>query len=163
LLVLRAVLFTLILPGSVSAGIPYLLSGVFPDRFDLGGWRYVGFGFLILGAFLYLAGIVKVVVTGGGTPAMWFVRRSRFIIGTEPTSLVTDGIYRRTRNPLYLAVISVVFGQAVLTGVLSLFFYVMLLSLIFHGVVVLLEEPHLRKKYGEAYARYLQTTPRWWG
>ena len=163
MLTFRAFLFTLLVPGLVSIGIPRLLSILFPDRIELGWWRYAGIAALVPGVLLYLAGIIRFVVTGKGTPAAWFARQWGFIIGEEPTNLVSNGIYRRTRNPLYLGVVSVVLGQAILTGTIVLFLYTIVLWFAFHGVVVLLEEPHLRKKYGEAYAQYTNSTPRWLG
>jgi len=163
MLVLRAFLFTLFVPGSVATGIPYLLSVLFPARVDMGWVHYAGIVFLIVGGILYFAGVIRFVVSGKGTPAAWFARQLRFIIGEEPTALVANGIYRRTRNPLYLGVVSVVIGQAVFAGVTMLFVYALVLWPLFHTVVVLLEEPHLRKKYGEQYIQYLNSTPRWLG
>jgi len=159
----RAAAFTLLIPGVVAGLIPYLLSLSFYTPIDLGPGRFVGLPLLVCGVVLYLVSLGSFVIEGGGTPAIWFVRPLRFLIGEEPGEFVRRLSYRWTRNPMYLGVILSVFGQALWFDDLSYHLYGAGLWIFFHGVVVLLEEPHLRKKYGSAYAEYCRTTPRWIG
>lgn len=159
----RAAFFTLLIPGSVAVLIPWLLSLSFATPLELGPGKLAGIPVLAGGALLYLTSIWSFVVKGGGTPAIWFVRPLRAIIGEEPERLVKGVFYRRTRNPMYLGVVLCAFGQALLFDDLSYHLYAAALWIIFHLVVVMLEEPHLRKKYGEAYVAYCKSTPRWIG
>lgn len=80
----------------------------------------------------------------------------------EPTeALVTNGLYGITRNPIYIGLIVTYFGVALaLTsgwGLLLLPWLVVTL----HTGVVLREEQFLRRKFGDAYASYLEAVPRW--
>jgi protein-S-isoprenylcysteine O-methyltransferase Ste14 len=43
----------------------------------------------------------------------------------------------------------------------SILMYAVTLAVMFHLVVVLVEEPHLLEKHGESYRQYLRSTPRW--
>jgi protein-S-isoprenylcysteine O-methyltransferase Ste14 len=160
---IRAIIFTLLIPCSVAGVIPWLLSRAYGAPLDLGPGRLAGAPLLALGIFLYLTSVWSFVVRGGGTPAIWFIGPLRTIIGREPDKLVRGVSYRWTRNPMYLGVVFSVFGQALLFDDLSYHFYAAGLWLIFHLVVTLLEEPHLRKKYGESYVAYCRATPRWLG
>jgi protein-S-isoprenylcysteine O-methyltransferase Ste14 len=159
----RAILFTLLIPGFVAGLAPWLISRAFATPLDLGPGRLAGFPVLLCGAILYAASAWSFVVKGGGTPAIWFVGPFRAIIGREPEVLVRGFSYRWTRNPMYLGVVFSVFGQALLFDDLSYHFYGAGLWVVFHVVVVVLEEPHLRRKYGESYVAYCRATPRWIG
>jgi protein-S-isoprenylcysteine O-methyltransferase Ste14 len=160
---IRAVLFTLLIPGSVAVLIPWLLSRSSSTALELGPGRYAGIPLLVLGAILYLLSAWSFVVKGGGTPAIWFIGPLSRAIGREPDKLVRGVSYRWTRNPMYLGVVFSVFGQALLFDKLSYHFYAAGLWVVFHLVVIILEEPHLRKKYGDPYVRYCKVTPRWIG
>ena len=85
----------------------------------------------------------------------------RFVIGEEPSQLIKAGPYRYSRNPMYVAVGLVIFGQAALFRSLDVTMYGLGLWLVFHLIVVLLAEPHLRAREGAAYESYCRTTPRW--
>jgi len=157
----RAIAFTMLIPGVVGGLIPYLLSLSFSTPTKLGPGRVVGLPLLVCGVVLYLVSLLSFVVKGGGTPAIWFARPLRFLIGEEPGKFVETFSYRWTRNPMYLGVLLSVFGQGLLFDDLSYHLYGSVLWIFFHGVVVLLEEPHLKKKYGDTYVEYCRTTSRW--
>lgn len=160
---IRAIFFTLLMPGSVAVMIPWLLSRAFATPLDLGPGRFAGIPFLACGAVLYLTSALSFVVRGKGTPAIWFIRPLRAVLGEEPNTLVGGVSYKWTRNPMYLGVVLSVFGQALLFDDLSYHYYGAGLWIFFQFVVVVLEEPHLRRKYGEAYVAYCRKTPRWIG
>jgi len=158
MLIVRAVMFTLLVPGTVVWWLPRGL--IYTD------WsiRYpVGWIPMTLGATLYFWCAAQFVFRGQGTPNIYFARPLAFMIGREPLRLVNESIYRYSRNPMYVGVISTVFGEALLFGSLNLLIYAFSLCLWFHLVVVFIEEPHLRKTRGEAYLRYCRETPRWFG
>jgi protein-S-isoprenylcysteine O-methyltransferase Ste14 len=78
-----------------------------------------------------------------------------------PKHLVARGLYRRVRNPMYLGVLLVVVGQAMLFGSTALLGYAAFTAVCFHLVVLLYEEPSLRARFGQEYEDYLRAVPRW--
>jgi protein-S-isoprenylcysteine O-methyltransferase Ste14 len=94
----------------------------------------------------------RFVVEGIGTPAP-----------VAPTKhLVVGGLYRFVRNPMYLAVLSAIIGQALVFGQRSLVVYAGVAALFFVLFVHLYEEPTLRRRFGEEYAIYCSAVPAWW-
>lgn len=154
---LRGLVFTVLVPGSVSAFVPYLICQ--GNRMRGGLWN-AGWLFVALGAAIYGSCLIA-FLRSGGTPAIFFTRPLRFVIGHEPSKLVRQGIYRVSRNPMYLGVLLVVFGQALLFASRVLALYGILLWLCFHVVIVMLEEPHLRRERGQSYEAYCSRIPRW--
>jgi protein-S-isoprenylcysteine O-methyltransferase Ste14 len=80
----------------------------------------------------------------------------------EPTlALVTDGPYRRTRNPLYLAGLGVYLGVALFINGLAPFLLLVPLAVLLHWGIVLREERYLTTKFGETYRVYQTQVRRW--
>jgi protein-S-isoprenylcysteine O-methyltransferase Ste14 len=75
--------------------------------------------------------------------------------------LVVTGLYRHVRNPMYVAVIGVIFGQALLFADARLLLYAALFWLACHAFVVVYEEPTLRRTFGAAHATFSANVPRW--
>jgi len=84
------------------------------------------------------------LLKGKGTPAIWFAKHLKFLIGEEPIKMVSSGLYKISRNPMYLGVQNIAFGQAIFFGSMAILIYAGLLTVFFHLTVILLEEPHLR-------------------
>lgn len=156
---LRGVIFTALVPGVIGAYVPSLFyrGGELKDGFWRLGWVLVG-----VGAAMYLPCLLAFLASGG-TPAIFFTRPLKFILGKEPPKLVSGGLYRISRNPMYVGVVTAVFGQALVFGSRSVAWYGAFLWLCFHVVVVFLEEPHLREERGLAYDKYRRQVPRWLG
>jgi protein-S-isoprenylcysteine O-methyltransferase Ste14 len=78
-----------------------------------------------------------------------------------PKHLVVHGLYQYVRNPMYVAVVTILLGEAIffLSGAVLLeagvFFS---LAYLF---VALYEEPTLRRQFGESYEEYVRTVGRW--
>ncbi len=155
---IRGILFTLLV-CIVGAYVPYQMCSGSAARGGLWncGWLLVGLGAVIYGSCLFE------FLFSGGTPAIFFTRHLKFALGEEPPKLVRQGLYRVSRNPMYIGVVLAVFGQAALFGSSDVAIYGAVLWLCFHLVVVLLEEPHLRKERGESYVAYCRQVPRWLG
>jgi protein-S-isoprenylcysteine O-methyltransferase Ste14 len=156
---LRGLIFTVLVPFVVGYLVPQNLrgtGGVAPGFWQTG---YLLFG---VGAALYLWCLVCFLLAGG-TPAVFFTRHLSFLIGKEPPDVVRTGPYRFSRNPMYVGVVAAIFGQALLYRSRPVFVYGACAALTFHLVVVLLEEPHLRKARGAGYETYLHNVPRWLG
>lgn len=159
LLWLRGLVFTLLVPAVVGFYVPStLLEG---RHLQPGPWQ-AGWILVILGTATYLVCLIQ-FLSAGGTPAIFFARHLRFLIGEEPAALVARGMYRISRNPMYLGVLSAIFGQALLYRSRGVALYGLVVWVFFHLVVVLLEEPHLRATRGDEYERYCRQSPRWLG
>jgi protein-S-isoprenylcysteine O-methyltransferase Ste14 len=98
-----------------------------------------------------LHAFARFVSEGIGTPAP-----------VAPTEhLVVGGAYRYVRNPMYLAVGSVILGQALVLGRAVLFAYLAVFAAAVAAFVLGYEEPTLRATYGREYDRYVEAVPRW--
>jgi protein-S-isoprenylcysteine O-methyltransferase Ste14 len=143
LLALAAVVFGLLLDGLFPA---YVLAVLLPG----GAHR-------LLGALLIAAGLALAI------PAVRAFRRSDTHV--EPwkpaTALVTDGIFRFLRNPMYVGMVLGVAGIAVLTAGDWMLVMTILLALTLHVGVVKREERYLEAKFGNAYRRYCDAVPRY--
>jgi protein-S-isoprenylcysteine O-methyltransferase Ste14 len=78
-----------------------------------------------------------------------------------PQRLVVTGLYRYVRNPMYVAVIVIILGQALLFADWRLILCGALFWLAAHVYVVAYEEPTLRRKFGVQYAAFCANVPRW--
>lgn len=137
-----------------------MVAGLIP--WWLTGWQFAGqwpFAARVVGlvvtaaAALFLASaFVQFVVEGIGTPAP-----------VAPTRhLVVKGVYRYVRNPMYLAVITAVVGQALLFGQLALLVYAAVAGAAMFTFVRVYEEPYLAERFGEEYESYRRAVPGWW-
>jgi len=155
---LRGLIFTVLVPLVVGYLVPQNLRG--SAALASGSWQ-LGYVLFAAGVLLYLWCLVCFLLAGG-TPAVFFTRHLSFLLGKEPPDVVRTGPYRFSRNPMYVGVVAAIFGQALLYRSRPVFVYGVCAALTFHLVVVLLEEPHLRKTR-EGYETYLGRVPRWLG
>jgi protein-S-isoprenylcysteine O-methyltransferase Ste14 len=144
--------FLVIAPGVVAGLIPWWLTGwrmgaAYPVPVRITGAVLTGAGAAaLLGAFAQFA------VQGRGTPAP-----------PAPTEqLVVRGLYRYVRNPMYLAVLAVITGQAILLGRPVLLGYAAVVAAAFVAFVYGYEQPTLARRYGAQYQAYRQDVPGWW-
>jgi len=147
-LFLRALLSFLILPGTFAGLIPILI--VSSDRWR-GQGGSVGVVPLALGAATLFWCVRDFYMSGKGTLAPW----------DPPKRLVVVGLYRFSRNPMYVGILLWLGGWTLLAGSWSLAAYTVILAIAFHLRVVLYEEPRLKKQFGEEWARYAEAVPRW--
>ena len=150
---LGSLVFLVLAPGVVAGLIPWLITGWSPlPPGDLpGALRWTGIILIAAGLAVVLESFARFVWKGLGTPAP-----------VAPTrTLVVSGFYRFVRNPMYVAVTALIFGQAVLFASWGVALYGVLIAAAFHTFVRLYEEPTLREAYGEEYAAYCAATPRW--
>src|SRR5262249_25197600 len=154
---IRGLIFTALVPVVVGAWVP---SVVDPFRRIQGGAWNAGWALVAVGTAMYLASLTRFLVSGG-TPAIFFTRAIRALIGEEPQKLVQGWLYRVTRNPMDVGVATAVFGQAIVFASRPIAIYGAVLWMHFHLVVVLVEEPHLRELHGASYDDYCRRVPRW--
>ena len=125
----------------------------------------VGAGRAFSGGFLLALGIALIAL--GVALMVWcwseFARRGR---GTPapfdpPRRLVVAGPYRYVRNPMYVAALFVILGQAALYRSLSLVEYAVVFAGLSFAFVVVYEEQTLARRFGADYARYRSAVRRW--
>ena len=146
--------FFVIAPGTVAGLIPYVLT-----RWESHNWYGATIPARVSGAVLIAAGlggllhaVFRFVTEGRGTPAPVM----------PPTTLVVHGLYRYVRNPMYVAIVTLIIGQALWLGRFILLGYAAVAWLAFHLFVVLYEEPKLRRTFGPPYDDYRTRVRRWW-
>jgi len=144
----RALLAFLALPGTVEFLVPYLLLD--PADRSFNALRLVA---LLPGIVGLLWCVWSFYIEGRGTLAPW----------SPPRHLVVCGLYRFSRNPMYVSVILILWGWAVGFRSRALALYALGVMLMFHLRVVLGEEPWLARTHGEAWHRYRAAVPRWFG
>lgn len=144
----RALFAFLALPGVVAGVVPYLILRSNPAT--SAGYR-AGWVLLAIGLLTLLACVREFYVAGKGTLAPW----------SPPKHLVTTGLYRYSRNPMYVGVLLLLGGWALATGVPALGWYAGIVALAFHFRIMWYEEPVLNRLFGDTWAAYRQRTRRW--
>ncbi|WP_190824115.1 methyltransferase family protein [Saccharopolyspora pogona] len=139
-------------PGTVAVLVPRLLTGWQWRQQPY--WlpvRVLGALLIIVDAIVLVHAFVRFVVEGSGTPVP-AVALERLVIG---------GLYRYVRNPVYVALLTVIVGQALLLGRLGLLLYPAVIWLFAATFVRCREEPVLVRRFGAEYERYRRAVPAW--
>lgn len=147
-------LFFLLAPGVVVGLLPWALTR-WQAREPLPYWapaRVLGGVLLVAGLIALVRAFVRFVVEGRGTPAPV----------AAPERLVVGGAYRHVRNPMYVAVLAAIVGQALLLGRLGLLAYAGGTWLLVAAFVRFYEEPTLASRFGADYEAYRRAVPAWW-
>ena len=143
--------FFAVAPGTVAGFVPWLLTG-WRLREPLAYWpplRAVGILLVAAGAAVLVHAFTRFVVEGLGTPAP-----------VAPTAhLVASGLYRYVRNPMYLAVVAVILGQALLLWQPVLLPYAAIVAVAFVVFVLGYEQPTLGRQLLIAVLRTSRTAP----
>ena len=149
--VFNTLLFTILVPATVAGWIPRTLRGDAPLT-STPALRWLSFALIAIGIAIYLhTAFWGFALRGLGTPAPI----------APPGKLVAEGLHRYVRNPMYLGVLMIVIGQAVLYRSMALVEYSAAIWLAAHLFVLLYEEPTLQRKFGEEYREYRRRVPRW--
>lgn len=148
MMLLRALLAFLALPGVFALLVPPLVAAVDPWR---GQTWPPGIVVLAIGALGLLWCVRDFYVSGKGTLAPW----------DPPRNLVVVGLYRHVRNPMYLGVLVLVAGWALVKCSPVVAVYTAALAAGFHLRVLLHEEPWLSRQFSSEWASYAAAVPRW--
>jgi protein-S-isoprenylcysteine O-methyltransferase Ste14 len=152
-LLLKTVVHTIIVPGALLVAVPWMLLG---SDLEVGA-----------AGLRHLAALGVLGIAAGGAIVLWctwdFAVAGR---GTPnplapPVFLVSRGLYRWMRNPMYLGVCLILLGESVVFGSLTLLLYAALVWSLLHLKVVWYEEPHLRRLFGTPYQEFCRRVPRW--
>ena len=79
----------------------------------------------------------------------------------KSTYLIRDGLYRYSRNPIYLGMVILLLGGAILLGSVSPFFVVPVFAFVTQKVFILKEEKDLEEIFGKEYLDYKSEVRRW--
>jgi protein-S-isoprenylcysteine O-methyltransferase Ste14 len=150
--VVGSAVFFALAPGVVAGLLPWSIT-----RWRVADplpWavRALGVALLVTGGLVLISAFARFVTEGLGTPAP-----------VAPTErLVVGGLYRYVRNPMYLAVLAAIVGQALILGRAALVVYGAVVAVAFVAFVRLYEEPTLQATFGDAYETYRRAVPGWW-
>jgi protein-S-isoprenylcysteine O-methyltransferase Ste14 len=143
----RALVAFLALPAMVGYLLPWLMR---PKEVQP---AVAGLAVLAAGTVLLFWCVRDFYVVGRGTLAPW----------SPPRHLVTVGLYRVSRNPMYLAVLTILCGWALAFHSVTLWEYAAIVAVGFHLRVVFFEEPWLALTFGDAFSAYRARVWRWLG
>jgi protein-S-isoprenylcysteine O-methyltransferase Ste14 len=145
--------FFVVAPGTVVGLVPWLITG-WEFHKPLSYWVVAQ----AVGVLLICAGLIPAVhafaqfAKAGGTP-----------MPLAPTQhLVVSGFNRYVRNPMYLGLLIVIVGQALLFGQFSLLLWAAVVWVVTVAFVRWYEEPTLTRQFGAEYAAYRRAVPAWW-
>ena len=145
---IRAIFAFIALPGIVAFVIPIVVARVTRVA---GPFARAGLLELVLGSAILLWCAREFHVNGHGTLATW----------APPTTLARGGLYRWSRNPMYIGVLLILIGWALGFNSSLLWAYTAVLAIAFHLRVILSEEPHLARMFGDEWKVYKKRVPRW--
>ena len=152
-LFLETIVFTIVVPGTVTVLIPSRILGD-ETRILFQPWTATSFTALLplsLGAAIYFRCLWEFAARGRGIP----------LPIDHPRQLVVTGLYRYVRNPMYVGILAMNIGHFLWFGYWNLLIYTVVVFVGFNLFVIYYEEPTLKRKFGAAYEDYLQRVPRW--
>jgi protein-S-isoprenylcysteine O-methyltransferase Ste14 len=150
---ISSAVFFVVAPGTVAGLIPWLITG-WEFHEPLPYWVVAQ----VVGIVLIGTGLIPPVhafvefVKAGGTP----------IPIAPPQQLVVSGFNRYVRNPMYVGLITVIVGQALLFGQCSVMLYAAVAWVVTASFVRWYEEPTLLRQFGAEYETYRRAVPAWW-
>jgi protein-S-isoprenylcysteine O-methyltransferase Ste14 len=146
---LNAVLFFAVF----MVALPYLAHRLLPAPLPLpaalGTW--LGGALVLVGIAVWVACLDTFSRRGHGTPLPL----------DAPRELVSTGLFGVVRNPIMAGELLVIWGEALYFASWGLALYALAITALAHYLVVNVEEPELRERFGEAYDRYCERVPRW--
>ena len=153
-LYIKNIIFFFLQPGLVVGLIPYLLirnrlSSILSDRFSL--LDYFGLVLIFLGLLIAIYCVYRFIIDGLGTLSP--VHRTK--------ALVVKGLYKYSRNPMYVGMLLVLIGEFIITKSVHLLAYTIVVGLAFHLFVIFVEEPRLTRDFKIEYLDYMNRVRRW--
>lgn len=153
-LLLRNLIFTILQPGVVGVLVPYLILRGTEDSFFPDAWtasHFVGALLIVAGTTIVLACVLRFATEGKGT-----------LSPLDPTKkLVVRGLYRYSRNPMYVGMMTVLAGEAIFWWSGAMVIYSVIVFVAFNLFILLHEEPRCRREFGAEYEEYCRNVRRW--
>ncbi len=151
---LKTAFFILLVPGFLLGVVPpVVVQAAGGPALGLGVFHWLSLPFWLAGVATVVGCAVDFVRKGHGTPVPL----------DPPRELVVSGLYRYSRNPMYVGVLVIQLGTLIWYGSLAQAVYWLFLFIGFNLFIRANEEPHLRKTFGVAYENYCLSVPRWLG
>ena len=148
----RNLLFTILLPGTVAGLVPYLIAKNHSVSFQITSpLHLLGVIIFMIGFVLMVHCIFRFAIEGRGTLAP--------VDATKV--LVVTGLYRYLRNPMYLGVITMLLGESIYIQSVIMWIYILIVFIAFNIFIFWIEEPRLKRDFGDEYIRYCQKVRRW--
>jgi protein-S-isoprenylcysteine O-methyltransferase Ste14 len=153
-LFLRNLFFTILQPGIVAGLIPFFIlrgrmENIFyqPREFH----HAIGMIVFVIGFIIMLACIISFAINGRGT-----------LSPADPTKkLVVVGLYKFSRNPMYVGVTMMLLGEVIFFYSSPLLIYSLWVFTVFNVFIIFVEEPRLRKDFKDEYNKYCEKVKRW--
>ena len=151
--ILGTMLFFVIAPFTAGFVVPWWIAGwrVGPPFMGNALFQCAGILLVLIGVVPIIESFGRFAVVGLGTPAPI----------APPKHLVVTGFYRHVRNPMYVGVIAVILGNALVLGDTWIFFYAAIFAFAAAIYVRVYEEPTLRRLFGAEYREFCAHVPRW--
>jgi protein-S-isoprenylcysteine O-methyltransferase Ste14 len=153
-LALSTLFFTALQPGLVAGYFPWLIA---KDDYiqklaqPFGLQQHLGIAIGAVGFVIMMSCIVRFAVEGMGT-----------LSPADPTTrLVVKGLYKYSRNPMYVGVMGLLIGESAFTQSSSLWMYSIIIFAAFNTYVVFFEETRLKRDFGKEYGEYCEHVRRW--
>ncbi len=153
-LFLRNIFFTIVHPGLVAGLFPYWILG---DKVSkklaepFGFQKYTAIIIVLLGLTILLSCIIRFAVEGKGT-----------LSPADPTKrLVIKGLYKYSRNPMYVGVTLILIGESIFFSSGNLWLYSLFIFICFNLFIIFIEEPRLKRDFTSGYLNYCKQVRRW--
>jgi len=152
--IVGTIAFFILAPGTFGFYVPWRITRwhLAPPLLGLWALRPLGAVLAVVGLLGLAESFSRFAIHGRGTPAPVM----------PPKRLVVTGLYRYVRNPMYVAVLWIVVGQALIFGSRRVLAYAALFWVTVHLWVLVYEEPSLSARFGADYAAYCAAVRRWW-
>jgi protein-S-isoprenylcysteine O-methyltransferase Ste14 len=134
-----------------------LLLGSIAIHFILPTTKVIPFPYYFLGSFFIIFGIIL----NYWADAQFKKKQTTILPHEMPTFLVTYGIFRISRNPIYLGMASILLGIAIFFGTLIAFIFPLTFIIYIGKFIIPIEEKNLEQKFGKRYVRYKKKVRRW--
>jgi protein-S-isoprenylcysteine O-methyltransferase Ste14 len=151
--ILGSAVFFVVAPFFAAGVIPWWITRweFQPAFFNLELTRAIGVILILAGVPGVVDSFARFALQGLGTPAPV----------APPQHLVVTGLYRYVRNPIYISLVAVILGQALLFADWRLIIFGALFWLACHVFVLAYEEPTLRRTFGAEFETFWANVPRW--
>ncbi len=151
--IIGSAVFLVVAPGVVAGYVPWTICHwhIVSPFFAIAVFRVIGIALIGIGLPLLVDCFARFALQGLGTPAPILPTRH----------LVVSGPYRYVRNPMYVAVSSLILGQGLFFGSTRVLEYGIAVWASFFFFVLVYEEPTLRRNFGSEFERFCIHVPRW--
>jgi len=147
----KTLLYMCVMHGLFTFYLPYQLAIFEAAFFNVGIFKYLALPLWLLGTGIIIWCSIDIILKGLGTPAHL----------DPPKKLIVNGLYRYTRNPIYLGSLLIVLGFIAWSGSRLVILYFLFFTLAYNILIIFIEEPILRNMFGAEYEEYCKHVPRW--